>query len=714
MEAPPPPATAAPPLSSTVPSPPPHLSYPDSVDSSPRSRNADWDDSFPATAASSKLRLMCSYGGHIVPRPHDKSLCYIGGDTRIIVVDRHTSLADFSSRLSKTFLNGRSFTLKYQLPSEDLDSLISVTTDEDLDNMIDEYDRTTANSTNPSVKPSRLRLFLFTTKPDSSQSIGPILDSSVKSDDWFLNALNSAGMLDRGFSESASVNCLLGLDDEVGGNNLDPGSRDAEAAQAGSFGNGKNLKQGQDVQSVPDSPMLETTSSFGSTSSSPSVANLPPIRVRVDDGSGGKDQKVGIEEQFAQLGVGSGHKQEEGFAVLSSPPPMPASILASSGVPIGSAAVEHQNRVFSDDERSDHGVQVGNRKPPTPQPQSQPQPQTLPPQFHQKSSGVVDLPSPDSVSSDSSLTNAMSRPKPVIYQEQVQVQIPSGTRLPSNPVDPKHNLSDPNARIQMQQQLQEPGYVLQQQFEQQQQQPQQQQQFEQQQQQPQQQQQFIHGTHFIHHTPAGAVQIPAYYPVYPSQQQPQSHHQLDQQYQVYYVPARQPQAYNLPVQPQNISETTTTIPSSRPQAQPNPAMVAPSAAYNPMRNAPIPKSEMTAAAYRTATAGNPQLVQVPPSQHQHQHQHQQQHQHQHQQQYVAYSQIHHPSHSVAANSAPPASYAYDYVDPAHAQIYYTQPLAPTMPSQYQTMTAAATGLPEVSAQLTSDSMKQQIRTSQPL
>ncbi|KAI4357737.1 hypothetical protein L6164_001668 [Bauhinia variegata] len=778
MEAPPPPTTAAPPLSSTVPLPSPHLNYPDSVDSSPRSRNADWDDSFPSTNASSKLRLMCSYGGHIIPRPHDKSLCYVGGDTRIIVVERHTSLAEFSARLSKTFLNGRSFTLKYQLPSEDLDSLISVTTDEDLDNMIDEYDRTAANSTNLSVKPSRLRLFLFPTKPDSSQSIGPILDSSAKSDDWFLNALNSAGMLNRGFSESASVNSLLGLDDEVGGNNLDPGSREAEAAQAGSFGNGKNLKQGQDVHSVPDSPMLETTSSFGSTSSSPLVANLPPIRVRVDDVSGGKDQKVGIEEQFAQLGVGSGHKQEEGFAVLSSPPPMPATILASSGVPISSAAVEHQNRVFSDDERSDHGVPVGNRKPPTPQPQ----PQALLPQFHQKSTGVVDLPSPDSVSSDSSLTNAMSRQKPVIYQEQVQVQIPSGTKVPSNAVDPKLNISDPHARIQMQQQLQEPGYLLQQQFEQQQQQQLQepgyllqqqfeqqqqqqlqepgyllqqqfeqqqqqqlqepgyllqqqfeqqqqqqlqepgyllqkqfeqqqqqhlqepgyllQQQFEQQQQQPQQQQQFIHGTHFIHHSPAGAVPMPAYYSVYPSQQQPHPHHQLDQQYPVYYVPARQHQAYNLPVQPQNISETTTTIPTSRAQAPPNPAMVAPSATYNPMRNAPIPKSERTAAAYRTATAGTPQLVQVPPSQHQ--------------QQFVAYSQIHHSPHSVAPNSASPASYAYDYVDPAHAQIYYTQPLAPTMPSQYQTMTAAATVLPEVSAQLTSDSMKQQIRTSQPL
>ncbi|XP_027364167.1 uncharacterized protein LOC113871321 [Abrus precatorius] len=696
MEAQPPTPSTAPPLSSVAP-PPPHLNYPDSVESSPRSRNTDsWDEPFPP--ASTKLRLMCSYGGHIVPRPHDKSLCYVGGDTRIIVVERNTSLADLSTRLSKTFLNGRTFTLKYQLPNEDLDSLISVTTDEDLENMIDEYDRTTA--ANSSVKPSRIRLFLFPTKPDSTHSIPPqILDTSAKSDDWFLNALNGAGLLNRGFSDSASVNCLLGLDDEVAGNNLEPGSRDVAegggSSQPGSFGNGKNLKQ--DVHSVPDSPMLETTSSFGSTSSSPSLANLPPIRVHVEDGGGVRvqDQKVlGIEEQFAQMGVGVGvgvgQKQDEGFVVLSSPPPppVPATLSAAAvGVPIGPTAVagEYQNRVVSDDERSDHGVPVGYRKPPTPQPQAQlqtqTQTQTHAPQFQQKSTGggVVDLPSPDSVSSDSSL-NAISRPKPV-YQDQVQIQ--SGTtRVPSNPVDPKLNVSDPHGRIQMQQHVQDPGYLLQQQFDQQQQQlpPQQQ------------QQQFIHGTHFIHHNPA----IPTYYPVYPSQQQP--HHQHPQ---VYYVPARQAQAYNLPVPQANMGESNAAIPSSRPQTPPNPATLVPqSAAYNAIRNAPLPKTEMPAAGYRGATAGTPQLVQVPTSQHQ--------------QQYVTYSQIHHPSQSIAPNSAAPPNYAFDYADPAHAQIYYSQPLAPTMPSQYQTMTAAAVVMPEVSAQHPSEGVKQQMRTSQPL
>ncbi|PON34197.1 PB1 domain containing protein [Parasponia andersonii] len=727
MEPPPPPAAA--PATATAPPPSHHLSYPDSVDSSPRSRNTDsWDEPLPPAA--SRLRLMCSYGGHIVPRPHDKSLCYVGGETRIVVVDRNTSLADLSARLSKTLLNGRSFTLKYQLPSEDLDSLISVTTDEDLDNMIDEYDRT-AHGGSSAAKPSRLRLFLFASKPESSQSIGPILDNPAKSEDWFLNALNgaAAGLLNRGFSDSASVNCLLGLDDDViagggSGSNLDSGSREMETASqpGGGFGNGKGSGKAlgnQDVHSVPDSPMLETTSSFGSTSSSPSLANLPPIRVHVEDGGGGgggggggvrvgQDHKVGIEEQFAQMSIGhAGLKQDESsFVVLSSPPPLPATIVgqaiplpvSSSGVGVGIDYASAASRVISDDERSDHGVPIGYRKQPPPQALSQPQ--ALPPQSQQKSAGVLDLPSPDSVSSDNSIGNALSRSKPVIYQDPV-VQFPPGTtRVPANPVDPKVNLSDPSTRVQIQQQVQDSGYVLQTQFD-----PKQQQQQHQQQQQ--QAQQFVHaGAHYIHHHPAaGTVPISAYYPVYPSQQQhhPHRHHQLDQQYPVYYVPARQPQAYNnLSVQQPNISEASTGIPSSHPQTHPNPAMVAPpTAAYNPVRNPQLGKPEIAAGMYRTATTvAQPSLVQVPSAQHP--------------QQYVGYSQIHHPSQSVAPSSAAAANYAYEYADPAHTQIYYTQPLAPTMTSQYQTMTGTgAVVLPDVSGQLPADSIKQQMRTSQP-
>jgi hypothetical protein len=88
--------------------------------------------------------------------------------------------------------------------------------------------------------------------------------------------------------------------------------------------------------------MLETTPSFGSTSSSPSLANLPPKRVHVEDGGGVRDQKVvGIEDQLAQMTVGGGcvgQRQDEGFAALLPPPPMPISIAVSS-MPVGGQMV---------------------------------------------------------------------------------------------------------------------------------------------------------------------------------------------------------------------------------------------------------------------------------------------------------------------------------------------------------------------------------------
>lgn len=146
---------------------------------------------------------MCSYGGIIAPRPHDNTLCYIGGDTRIVVINRRDSLSDFSLYLSKTFLlQYGSFVLKYQLPGKDLDTLISITTDEDLKYMIHEYDG--INATERSV---RLRVFLFPLKPDRV---------SLTGFNGFLDALKGLTSISRNVcSEFPSVNSRLGLDDGI-------------------------------------------------------------------------------------------------------------------------------------------------------------------------------------------------------------------------------------------------------------------------------------------------------------------------------------------------------------------------------------------------------------------------------------------------------------------------------------------------------------------
>ncbi|KAL2235039.1 UNVERIFIED_CONTAM: hypothetical protein Sindi_1236100 [Sesamum indicum] len=683
MEAPPPLSAAAPPLPASTPT---AAVYPESLDSSPRSRHTDsWDADPPPPQPPQKLRLMCSYGGHIVPRPHDKTLCYVGGDTRIIVIDRHTSLSDLHHRLSKTLLHNQSFSLKYQLPNEDLDSLISVTTDEDLENMVEEYDR--LNSAGGGLKPGRLRLFLF---PKTSSNIEQLLveTASTKSDDWFFNALNgkastlSVAASDRGFSETSSVNCLLGLDDDLVGKasavGKDPEAQ-TEASKIGGNGNANSVAN-HDVHSVPDSPMLETTSSFGSTSSSPSMANLPPIRVHVEENP--KVGGLGIEEQFQQISVGATgnvnlvlpQKQEEvgGFVAAGT---------VVSGVPVVVGG-DYANRVFSDDERSDHG---GYRKTQQIQPQVQLQPQQVP-QFQHKQTAAVDLPSPDSVSSEGSMSNPLSRQRQAMYQESV-MQIQCGnTRVTANQADLKTGDQSNTTKVQMQPQVQESGYVLSTQYDQN---------------HPQlhHPQQFVHaGNQYI---PAGAVPIASYYPIYPSQQQHHPHQQiLDQQYPFYFVPARTTQAYNLPVQQQpSYSELAPSAPSSRPQTPP-PASLPPHAAYNQAINAASSKPEMAAAMYRTAAGTAPQLVQIPSSQHQ--------------AQYVGFTQIHHPSQSIAPSSAANSNYTYEFADPTHAQMYYSQPLPPQLAAQYQTLTSApAMAAHDASAQLPTENIKQQVRTLQP-
>ncbi|XP_059296983.1 uncharacterized protein LOC132049989 isoform X2 [Lycium ferocissimum] len=84
-----------------------------------------------------KIKFLCSFGGRILPRPSDGKLRYVGGDTRIISIGKNISWEEL---MKKTLaICNQPHTFKYQLPGEDLDALISVSSDEDLQNMIEEY-----------------------------------------------------------------------------------------------------------------------------------------------------------------------------------------------------------------------------------------------------------------------------------------------------------------------------------------------------------------------------------------------------------------------------------------------------------------------------------------------------------------------------------------------------------------------------------------------
>ncbi|XP_019175161.1 PREDICTED: uncharacterized protein LOC109170482 [Ipomoea nil] len=255
----------------------------DSVASTPRSEHhQNLADDGVSMQQLPRVRFMCSFGGKILPRPHDNQLRYVGGDTRIVALNRHASFSSLLVKLSK-IAGTASVVVKYQLPNEDLDSLITVTTDEDVENMMDEYDRVVAQSHKAAA---RLRLFLFPTDADSRAStINSILDGSAKREHWFFDALNggSGRGLERGRSEASSIvsevpDYLFGLE------NADepPLLRESRMMK------NKHLFHENASNSDPGSPAPAVSSPFCSTSSALATPNvtvmpdLPPVKTKPD------------------------------------------------------------------------------------------------------------------------------------------------------------------------------------------------------------------------------------------------------------------------------------------------------------------------------------------------------------------------------------------------------------------------------------------------
>ncbi|XP_062187985.1 uncharacterized protein LOC133891290 [Phragmites australis] len=177
-----------------------------------------------------QVRLMCSFGGRILPRPGDRQLRYVGGETRIVAVPRAAaSYAALVAALAKvapalSTPGAPRPTLKYQLPQDDLDSLISVTSDDDVDHLMDEFDRLHELASNV-AKPPRLRVFLFAPASDHTSAagaFGPGLSGTggeAATDQWFVDALNAPAPhpIERGQSEASSIisevpDYLFGLD----------------------------------------------------------------------------------------------------------------------------------------------------------------------------------------------------------------------------------------------------------------------------------------------------------------------------------------------------------------------------------------------------------------------------------------------------------------------------------------------------------------------
>ncbi|CAI8606975.1 unnamed protein product [Vicia faba] len=135
-----------------------HGSIPSPPKTSFNQQTAQFGQGYASYAASdtssTMIKCLCSFGGRILPRPSDGKLRYVGGQTRILRFRKDISWPDLWRRAFLIY--NLVHILKYQLPGEDLDALVSVSSDEDLQNMMEEY-----NHIEDTEPPQKLRIFLF-------------------------------------------------------------------------------------------------------------------------------------------------------------------------------------------------------------------------------------------------------------------------------------------------------------------------------------------------------------------------------------------------------------------------------------------------------------------------------------------------------------------------------------------------------------------------
>ncbi|KAL2331027.1 hypothetical protein Fmac_018608 [Flemingia macrophylla] len=100
------------------------------------------------------MKFLCSFGGRILPRPCDGKLRYVGGQTHILRIRKDISWQELMQKALQIY--NQVHAIKYQLPGEDLDALVSVSSDEDLQNMMEE-----CNHLEDREGSQKLRMFLF-------------------------------------------------------------------------------------------------------------------------------------------------------------------------------------------------------------------------------------------------------------------------------------------------------------------------------------------------------------------------------------------------------------------------------------------------------------------------------------------------------------------------------------------------------------------------
>jgi len=87
-------------------------------------------------SGSTRMKFLCNFGGRFLPRPVDGKLRYVGGEKHLIQISQRLSWQGLISKTTK--LIRQAHIVKYHLPGEQVNVLISVASDDDVHHMIDE------------------------------------------------------------------------------------------------------------------------------------------------------------------------------------------------------------------------------------------------------------------------------------------------------------------------------------------------------------------------------------------------------------------------------------------------------------------------------------------------------------------------------------------------------------------------------------------------
>ncbi|ESQ35187.1 hypothetical protein EUTSA_v10006624mg [Eutrema salsugineum] len=224
-----------------------------------------------------KVKVLCSFGGKILPRPRDSKLRYVGGETHIISIRKDISWRDLRQKVLEIYY--RTHVVKYQLPGEDLDALVSVSCDEDLQNMMEEY-----NEMENRGGSQKLRMFLFSVS-DLDGSLLGVKQNDVDSEFQYVVAVNDMDIGSRSNStlnglDSFSANNLAELDvsNTEGINGVGPSQSGADFQQA-SMQFSESAPQGsvlQYPQSIPHNAAFQYQQAVPPNSTLQYAQSIPP------------------------------------------------------------------------------------------------------------------------------------------------------------------------------------------------------------------------------------------------------------------------------------------------------------------------------------------------------------------------------------------------------------------------------------------------------